>query len=153
MVYAHLFPAQRRSFSSTLFPLPLELVYLSMETWKIHPLPGLRMSHTPSPSHNSYHTNPHDLTHLLRLSQFHPSDSQSTYSPNPGELRDAPINFATHLDPNGPTLGIDDWPKYTTDDTMLFALLDGDVSVELMEDTFRVYAMSGLLDVSLGYPI
>ncbi|EIM86930.1 alpha/beta-hydrolase [Stereum hirsutum FP-91666 SS1] len=83
------------------------------------------------------------------LGSYHGSDS--AYAP--GELRDAVINFANNLDPNGPTLGISDWPKYTTDAPTLFTLLDGNVSVALANDTYRADAMSILVNVSLEYPM
>ncbi|EIM86931.1 carotenoid ester lipase precursor [Stereum hirsutum FP-91666 SS1] len=67
------------------------------------------------------------------IGSYHGSDSAYT----PGEVRDAVINFAYNLDPNGPTLGISEWPKYTTDAPTLFTLLDGNVSVALTNDTYR----------------
>ncbi|VDC07075.1 unnamed protein product [Peniophora sp. CBMAI 1063] len=71
------------------------------------------------------------------LGAYHSTDLQNVYGP--GDLTDALINFATNLDPNGPTLI--DWPAYTADSPMLLALLDGKVTQELVNDTFREEGM------------
>ncbi|KZV67209.1 carotenoid ester lipase precursor [Peniophora sp. CONT] len=82
------------------------------------------------------------------LGAFHSTDIQDVYGP--GELTDALVNFATNLDPNGPTLI--DWPAYTTESPTLFTLLDGNVTQELTNDTYRAEAMEVLTQVALGNP-
>ncbi|EIM86929.1 carotenoid ester lipase precursor [Stereum hirsutum FP-91666 SS1] len=83
------------------------------------------------------------------IGSFHSNDTAY----GPGEVRDALINFANNLDPNGPTLGVSDWPKYTTHAPTLFTLLDGDVPVTLTNDTYREKAFSVMTNVSLAHPI
>ena len=65
----------------------------------------------------------------------------------PGDLTDALVNFATNLDPNGPTLI--DWPAYTVDSPALLTLLDGNVTQEITNDTYRAEAMEVLTQIVL----
>ena len=77
--------------------------------------------------------------------QYH-SPLQGVYGG--GAPRDALINFATNLDPNGPTLV--DWPAYTVDSPALLTVQDGDVTPQITNDDFRADAMHVLTRVSLA---
>lgn len=66
----------------------------------------------------------------------------------PGDLTDALVNFATNLDPNGPTLI--DWPSYSVDAPTLLTLQDGNITQALTNDTYRAEAMQVLLDIGLS---
>ena len=57
------------------------------------------------------------------------------------------INFATKLDPNGPTLV--DWPAYTAETPALLTLMDGNVTQGITEDTYRVEGMQVLVQLML----
>ncbi|KAF7984603.1 hypothetical protein HWV62_12801 [Athelia sp. TMB] len=92
------------------------------------------------------------LQHRASLQNAHGTDMQSTYgSGNGTELQDYVINFAYHLDPNGPT--VPKWPQYTLASPKLLTLLDGATPVSITEDTFRVEAMAGIAEIALKYPI
>ena len=78
--------------------------------------------------------------------QFHSTDLMDIYGP--GDLTDALVNFATNLDPNGPTLI--DWPAYTVDSPALLTIQDGDVTPQITNDDFRADAMHVLTRVSLA---
>ena len=78
----------------------------------------------------------------------HGSDIPNIYGP--GELTDALINFATNLDPNGKTLI--HWPAYTNIERALFTLLDGEITQEITDDTFRVEGMRTLTQAMLADP-
>ena len=86
---------------------------------------------------------------MMTRFQYHGSDVDATYGP--GELRDAVINFANNLDPNGPTLI--NWPKYTNDAPALFTMINTTVpSVTLEGDTYRAEAMAVATNITLAHP-
>ena len=66
----------------------------------------------------------------------------------PGPLTDALINFATNLDPNGPTLI--DWPAYTSETPALLTLSDGNITQAITNDTYRVEGMQALTQAALS---
>ncbi|KZV65482.1 alpha/beta-hydrolase [Peniophora sp. CONT] len=67
----------------------------------------------------------------------------------PGDLMDALINFATNLNPNGPTLI--DWPSYTAENPALFTFIDGNATTQVItEDTYRLEVMQVLQQVTLA---
>lgn len=70
---------------------------------------------------------------------------------NGTELQDYIINFAYHLDPNGPTVPA--WPQYKLASPELLTLWDGAIAINITEDTYRVAAMEGLTTISLKYPL
>ncbi|KZV67945.1 carotenoid ester lipase precursor [Peniophora sp. CONT] len=80
------------------------------------------------------------------LGASHNTDLQDIFGP--GELTDALVNFATNLDPNGPTLI--DWPAYTIDAPTMLAVSNGNVTQELVNDTFRAEGMQVLMQVALN---
>ena len=78
--------------------------------------------------------------------QFHSTDLMDIYGP--GDLTDALVNFATNLDPNGPTLI--EWPAYTVDSPALLTLQDGNVTQQITNDTFRAEAMQVLMQIAIA---
>lgn len=70
---------------------------------------------------------------------------------NGTELQDYVINFAYHLDPNGPTVPA--WPQYTLASPKLLTLLDGEIPAIITEDTYRVAPIEGVTAIGLKYPI
>ena len=68
----------------------------------------------------------------------------------PGDLTDALVNFATNLDPNGPTLI--DWPAYTSESPALLMLTDGNVPQSVTGDTFRQEGMKALMEAFTADP-
>lgn len=77
--------------------------------------------------------------------QYHSSDLSIF---EPGDLMDVLINFVTKLDPNGATLI--NWPKYTPDAPALFTLVDGNVTQEITNDTYRAEGMEAILQATIA---
>ncbi|KZV76147.1 alpha/beta-hydrolase [Peniophora sp. CONT] len=82
------------------------------------------------------------------LGASHNSDTADIYSGS--DFTDALINFATNLDPNGPTLI--NWPVYTNDQPALFTFSNGSVTQSITNDTFRAEGMQALTQASLIDP-
>ena len=80
--------------------------------------------------------------------QLHGADVNDMYGP--GDLTDALINFATNLDPNGPTLI--DWPAYTSESPALLMLTVGNVPQSVTGDTFRQEGMKALMEAFTADP-
>lgn len=78
------------------------------------------------------------------------SDLASVFTPG-GDLADYIINFANHLDPNGPTQPA--WPKYNTSSRYLMTFLDGPQSKVITQDTYRSEAMTYIVDLGLKTPL
>lgn len=66
-------------------------------------------------------------------------------------MTDMLINFVNHFDPNGPT--IPTWPKYSSSNASLMTFLDGDILLEITEDTFRKNAMEYITSLFMKYPL
>ena len=86
------------------------------------------------------------------MSQYHTSDIMDIYAPS--DFTDALINFATSLNPNGPTLI--EWPVYTADSPALFNFLNGTlnqgITQSITNDTFRAEGMRALIQAELADP-
>jgi len=89
------------------------------------------------------------LKALPVLGSAHSSDLLNVYGG--GDLTDALINFADHLDPNGPTLL--PWPQYDPANPRLMTFLDGLISQTITDDTYREGPMSLLLQLQLQNPL
>ncbi|KZP15052.1 alpha beta-hydrolase [Athelia psychrophila] len=86
------------------------------------------------------------------LGAQHGTDITSMYGTGNGtELQDYVINFAYHLNPNGPTVPA--WPQYTLASPKLLTLLDGTIPITITEDTYRVAPMEGVTALGLKYPL
>jgi len=87
---------------------------------------------------------------LPLLGSFHGSDLLNIFGD--GKLTDFLVNFATSLDPNGPT--VPHWPAYTTATPNLMTLFDGLLfSNAITQDTFRASAIQFLTNLTLEFPV
>lgn len=73
---------------------------------------------------------------------------------NETEFQDYLINFANHLDPNGPTPkdGVY-WPKWNSSNPQVLQLQDGAVRVALRSDTYRQAGMNTLITIQRKTPL
>ncbi|KAJ7485724.1 carotenoid ester lipase precursor [Mycena latifolia] len=83
------------------------------------------------------------------IGSFHGSDLLNIYFG--GELTDYLINFATTLNPNGPT--VPHWPAYTVATPNMMTLQDGPVRTTITQDTCRAEEMHLLMNLTLQFPI
>ena len=66
-------------------------------------------------------------------------------------MADYLINFANHLNPNGPTQP--SWPKYETSSAQLMTLLDGQPSKVISRDSYRTEEIAYAVELGLKYPL
>jgi len=86
------------------------------------------------------------------LGAYHSIEMSNMYGTGNGtEMQDYLINFAYHLDPNGPSLTA--WPLWTSKLPNLLTFLDGSVPIIITNDTYRTEAMGSLTQLSLKYPL
>ena len=78
--------------------------------------------------------------------QAHGTDDSNIYGG--GDLADALVRFANHLDPNGKSGN--GWPRYSTNAPKNFVVGAGYTAVE--DDDYRKEAMSALTAEKLKYP-
>ena len=91
-------------------------------------------------------TSPSIFSPVDPSAQAHATDSDNIYSG--GNLADALIRFANHLDPNGKSGN--GWPRYSTSAPKNFVVGAGYTAVE--DDDYRKEAMSALIAEKLKYP-
>ncbi|KAJ7205202.1 Alpha/Beta hydrolase protein [Mycena pura] len=82
------------------------------------------------------------------LGSFHSSDIENVFGD--GELTDFLVNFATTLNPNGPT--VPHWPAYTTATPNMMTFLDGLIPTVITQDTYRASAIQFLTNLTLEFP-
>lgn len=70
---------------------------------------------------------------------------------NGTEMQDYLINFATNLDPNGPTQM--HWPRWKTTSPNLITFLDGSTPVTVTQDTYRALEMEKITNLGIEFPI
>lgn len=68
------------------------------------------------------------------------------------DMQDYAINFATSLNPNGPTVG-PTWPQWNSSSPTSLMFLDGLIPRTLTPDTYRQAPMDLLNSLALSYPI
>ena len=71
---------------------------------------------------------------------------------NGNELADYVIQFATTLDPNGGSNRTIYWPQFNKDTRSALVVLDGDVPLEIGDDSARRAQMDKLTELNLKYP-
>ncbi|KAJ7205201.1 carotenoid ester lipase precursor [Mycena pura] len=83
------------------------------------------------------------------LGSFHTSDLVNVFGD--GELTDFLVNFATTLNPNGPT--VPHWPAYTTATPNMMTFLDALIPTVITQDTYRASAIQFLTNLTLEFPV
>jgi acetylcholinesterase len=68
-----------------------------------------------------------------------------------GELSTYLINFVNKLDPNGN--GSFNWPKYTKDSPNMLTLQDGDIPLQITQDTYRSAAIDLAINLTFKHPM
>ena len=86
----------------------------------------------------------------MRTAQAHATDILNVYGG--GELADYLIQFATTLDPNGGSNRTIYWPQFNKDTRSALVVLDGDVPLEIGDDSARRAQMDKLTELNLKYP-
>ncbi|OAX31729.1 hypothetical protein K503DRAFT_703260, partial [Rhizopogon vinicolor AM-OR11-026] len=81
------------------------------------------------------------------LGSFHASDLLNVYTGN--DLASYLVRFVTNLDPNGS--GTLAWPKWTTSSPNLLTFLDGLITQQITQDTYRAEAIAFMINVNLIY--
>jgi len=79
------------------------------------------------------------------LGASHGTDLANVFGP--GDMTDYLVRFVANLNPNGNT-GIH-WPQYSVNSPKLMTFLDGDVPLELTDDTYRAEAFKLVTQLSI----
>lgn len=91
---------------------------------------------------------------LPDLGTVHGSDISAMFGTGSGtEMQDYAINFATNLNPNGPTVSSPAWPQWTNSSPTSLMFLDGLIPLTLTPDTYRQAPMDLLNTLAYQYPI